>query len=128
MFSSCRVCGRPLKSKKSAEKGIGPGCEKRLMYAESRMEAKKAAERAKLSKSENFIDEIKEENMKRKCDRCGKEIRFIKRAGTKALVVNVTPVFFLPDDLGDIYVMTNGSTRRGTIAPDGIKGFILHSC
>ena len=127
MYGSCRVCGRPLRSRASAKKRIGPGCEKRLNAAEAKMEAIKT-KLEKQKDNDNFIDEIKEEIMIRKCDICGKEIRFIKRTGDKALVVNSKSFYFLPDDKGDVYVMNNGSMRRGNIAPDGLKGFTLHKC
>jgi hypothetical protein len=64
-----------------------------------------------------------------KCSICGRAIRFVKRKGKKALIVNVHPVFFIPDNTSDKeYVLTNGDIRRGRTAEDGLRGFILHRC
>lgn len=64
-----------------------------------------------------------------KCDKCGKRIRFIRRAGLKALKVNSDSSFFIPDDNGgEVFITTKGETRRGFKAQDGIKGFKLHEC
>lgn len=62
------------------------------------------------------------------CSKCGKGIRFIKRTGAKALMVNDNPVYFIPNEDGIYYVQTNGTMRRGNVASDGIKGFTLHEC
>lgn len=57
MFGSCRVCGRPLKSRTSAKKGIGPDCEKRLKAAELRIEKMKIEkERKEQEKKEGSVD------------------------------------------------------------------------
>lgn len=63
-----------------------------------------------------------------RCTKCGKEIRFIKVKGSKALVVNKRAICFLPDDNGKVYVMTNGKMRTGYVADDGIIGYTLHEC
>lgn len=63
-----------------------------------------------------------------RCSKCDKEIRFIKVKGSKSLIVNSNSVYFLPDDNGRVYVMTNGKMRTGQPAFDGIKGFTLHDC
>lgn len=63
-----------------------------------------------------------------RCDRCGKEIRFIRRTGMKAMVVEKKSVFFVPDSYGDMYFIHDGVMRRGSTSPDGLKGSILHSC
>lgn len=122
MYSCCRVCGRPLKSKSSIAKGVGPGCEKKLLAANRKDTVDHAAE------IENFIDEIKEENTVKNCDRCGKAIRFIKREGDKALVVNATPGYYVPHPFGDRFVTVNGEIRRGAKVHDGILGYTLHKC
>lgn len=62
------------------------------------------------------------------CNRCGKEIRFIRRAGKKAMVVEKKSVYFVPDTSGDMYFIHNGVMRRGSTSQDGLKGSILHSC
>jgi hypothetical protein len=63
------------------------------------------------------------------CSKCGKAIRFIKRAGKKALVVNAQAIYFIPDDNStEEYVLTNGDIRKGKSAPDGLRGFKLHQC
>lgn len=63
-----------------------------------------------------------------RCSKCDKEIRFIKVKGSKSLVVNNSSVYFLPDDNGKVYVMSNGKMRTGQAASDGIIGFTLHDC
>ena len=65
-----------------------------------------------------------------RCQHCNKAIRFIRRksVGLKALIVDYNPVYFVPDSSGDIYVIHNRVMRRGTIAPDGLQGYILHNC
>lgn len=63
-----------------------------------------------------------------RCDRCGKEVRFIRRKGMRAMVVEKRTVFFVPDSSGEVYVISNGVMRRGRITQDGLKGSILHSC
>jgi hypothetical protein len=64
-----------------------------------------------------------------KCSICGKSIRFIKRKGEKALIVNANPIFFIPDNTSDKeYVLTNGDIRKGRTAEDGLRGFTLHMC
>ena len=63
------------------------------------------------------------------CGRCGREIRFIRRAGRKALMVNTNPTFIIPDEKSaEEYVLTNGEMRKGRPALDGLKGFTLHQC
>lgn len=63
------------------------------------------------------------------CNKCGKAIRFIKREGKKALVVNAQAIYFIPDDSSrEEYVLTNGDIRKGISAPDGLRGFKLHQC
>lgn len=119
----CRVCGRPLKSKSSIAKGVGPACAKKLIIADRKDNADHAAE------IENFVDEIREGNMAaKKCDKCGKKIRFIKRDGAKSLVVNATSSFYVPHPFGEQFVMTNGDLRHGVKVPDGILGYTLHKC
>lgn len=63
-----------------------------------------------------------------KCTKCGKEIRFIKREGDKAIVVDKQPVYFVPDNLGVELFIHSGASRRGTRASDGLKGYTLHVC
>lgn len=62
------------------------------------------------------------------CDRCGREIRFIRRKGKKAMVVEKRSVFFIPDSSGELYFIHDGVMRRGSFSQDGLKGSILHSC
>lgn len=63
------------------------------------------------------------------CGKCGKEIRFIRRAGKKALMVNPNPTFIIPDENSNQeYVLTNGEMRKGRPALDGLKGFVFHQC
>lgn len=63
-----------------------------------------------------------------KCYNCGREITFIKRESMKPLVVNANPVYFVPDNNSTDNFIHNGVWRRGRIARDGLKGFILHNC
>ena len=63
-----------------------------------------------------------------RCSKCGKGIRFIKRTGSKALMVNKSSLYFIPDDSGELFITTNGELRRGIKTQDGLKGFILHEC
>ncbi len=63
------------------------------------------------------------------CGRCGKEIRFIRRTGKKALMVNAQARYFIPDEKGrQEYILSNGTSRKGNSADDGLRGFILHQC
>lgn len=63
-----------------------------------------------------------------RCSKCDKEIRFIKVKGSNTLIVNTNSVYFLPDNNGRLFVMTNGKMRTGKVAQDGIIGFTLHDC
>lgn len=62
------------------------------------------------------------------CIKCGKEIRYIRRAGMKSLIVEKRTVFFVPDTSGDMYFIHGGVMRKGSFSPDGLKGSILHNC
>lgn len=62
------------------------------------------------------------------CYMCGREISFVRREGLKPLVVDPSPVYFVPDSNGEDNFIYNGVWRRGRIAQDGLKGFILHKC
>lgn len=63
------------------------------------------------------------------CGICGRKIKFVKRAGEKALIVNPRAVFIVPDDSSRYeYVLTNGKMRRGRVVADGLKAFVLHQC
>lgn len=62
------------------------------------------------------------------CYKCGQEIRFIKRAEMKPLIVNRNSVYFIPDSSGDKYFIHDGVMRRGRVAADGLRGYTLHSC
>lgn len=62
------------------------------------------------------------------CLQCGKEVRFIRRAGKKALIVNKTPLYFIPDLTEDMYFIHDGVLRRGRLASDGLTGYTLHNC
>ena len=63
-----------------------------------------------------------------KCNKCGKEIRFMRREGKKALVVDKHPVYFVPDSYGTELFIQSGVMRRGTRTLDGLKGYTLHAC
>jgi hypothetical protein len=64
------------------------------------------------------------------CKGCGKEIKWVrgKGAGIKAVPVEPTGVYFLPDDDGTPFVMTDGNVRCGKPASDGILGYRKHVC
>lgn len=66
--------------------------------------------------------------MQKMCTNCGQAVRFIKRPGHKALIVNPSSVYFVPDENGELFVTSNGQFRRGAINSDGLKGFRLHEC
>lgn len=59
MFSHCRVCGRALRNKKSAKKGIGPTCERKLKLEDARDNTNHTKELEELDGQENFLDEIR---------------------------------------------------------------------
>lgn len=62
------------------------------------------------------------------CKKCGKRIKFIRRKGSDMLIVNSSPIFFIPDSHGRVFVDAKGQMRTGTIVSDGIKGYTLHDC
>ena len=68
--------------------------------------------------------------MQKMCTNCGQAVRFIKRPGHKALIVNTSSVYFVPDDTdaAETFVTSNGKFRRGIKSSDGLKGFVLHEC
>lgn len=116
----CRVCGRILKSKESIDKGIGPGCEKKLLMADKKNNADHAADIEKyLGMVEGDMD---------KCDKCGRKIRFIGVKGDKPLIVDAKSFYFIPYAWGENFITTSGDTRRGVKARDGITGYSLHKC
>lgn len=53
------------------------------------------------------------------CRACGKPIFFIKTVAGKTTPVDVKPLYFREADNGpELYVMTDGSTRRGYLCPE----------
>lgn len=63
-----------------------------------------------------------------KCDKCGRAIRFMNGNKGKRLVVNPSPVRFVPDLTGGQYFIHAGALRRGTRAQDGLLGYTFHNC
>lgn len=64
------------------------------------------------------------------CRACGKPIFFIKTKAGKTTPVDVKPLFFRESETGpELYVMIDGSTRRGQLCPEnqatGI-GYVSH--
>lgn len=64
----------------------------------------------------------------KRCYRCYKEVRFIRRKKGRPIMVNANPVFFIPDDSGNSYMTSDGQFWRGRPASDGRIGFVIHNC
>jgi hypothetical protein len=66
------------------------------------------------------------------CRKCGKPIRFIRKAGDRnALAVDAAAVYYLPPDGRDreeTFINPSGNAVTGRRAPDGIKGYTMHDC
>lgn len=62
------------------------------------------------------------------CSECGQPVRFIKRRGQKALIVESRPVWFIPATAGETFVTDDGGMATGRRAEDGRRGWKLHKC
>lgn len=62
------------------------------------------------------------------CSYCGKEIRFLKRSGKKAVAVEIGARYYMPDEGSEVYVQRDGHIRKGRLVADGILGYRLHDC
>lgn len=60
--SSCLRCGRPLKSRKSQERGYGPTCEKKARQDPNLIDLLNHPSH-EISNEQNFMDELKEQKV-----------------------------------------------------------------
>lgn len=56
-----------------------------------------------------------------RCRGCGAEIAFIKTEKGKSMPVDPEAVYFIPDCGCSVFVMADGSTRRGRVADEEEK-------
>ena len=62
------------------------------------------------------------------CKGCGATIKWVRGKGKKAVPVEPNGMYFLPDETGSAFIMSNGAISYGRHASDGILGYQKHVC